>query len=93
MPVSSDDALSAVHAASRAGLGDFALYGTLRRFTITNSGMLLIRLELSLLDAKSEQVVWRGAATRPVSIQSALTTQEILLDAGGPIFAEAFGSR
>ncbi len=93
IPASSDDALSAVHAASRAGLGDFALYGTLRRFTITNSGLLLIRLELSLLDAKSEQVVWRGAATRPVSIASALTTQEVLLDAGGPIFAEAFGSR
>jgi ABC-type Mn2+/Zn2+ transport system permease subunit len=93
IPVSSDDALSAVHAASRAGLGDFALYGTLRRFTITNSGMLLIRLELTLLDAKDEQVVWRGAAQRPVSIPSALTTQEILLDAGGPIFAEAFGKR
>lgn len=93
IPVSSDDALSAVHAASRASLGDYALYGTLRRFTITNSGLLLIRLELTLLDAKSEQIVWRGAATRPVPIQSALTTQEVLLDAGGPIFAEAFGNR
>jgi hypothetical protein len=93
MPVSPNDALSAAHAASRAGLGDFALYGTLRRFTITNSGLLLIRLDLSLLDARDEKLIWRGAATRPVSIPSALTTQEVLLDAGGPIFADAFGNR
>jgi ABC-type Mn2+/Zn2+ transport system permease subunit len=93
LPVASDDALSAVHATARAGLGDYALYGTLRRFTITNSGLLLIRLDLSLLDTRGQKPVWNGSATRPVSIQSALTTQEVLLDAGGPIFAEAFGNR
>ena len=93
LPVASHDALGAVHAASRAGLGDFVLYGKLRRFTITNSGILLIRLELSLLDVASEKVVWNGAATRPVSIQSSLTTQEVLLDAGPPIFADAFATR
>ena len=93
IPVAPDDALAAVHAAARAGLGDFALHGTLRRFTVTNTGMLLVRLELSLLEARSEALVWRGAATRPVSIPAALTTQEIVLDAGGPIFAEAFAPR
>ena len=68
------------------------LAGTLRRFTITESGLLLVRLELTLLDAQSQQVVWTGAAKRPVPIPSALTLQEVLLDAGPPIFAEAFGS-
>jgi hypothetical protein len=37
-------------------------------------------------------VQWTGAAKRPVPIQSALTLQEILLDAGPPVFAEAFGN-
>ncbi len=92
-PHSHDDALSAVHAAARAGLDGYVLYGALHRFTITNSGLLLIRLDLTLLDTIGEKVLWTGDATRPVSILSALTTQEVLLDAGGPIFAEAFGSR
>ncbi len=91
-PHAYDDALSAVHAAARAGLDGYVLYGTLHRFTITNSGLLLIRLDLALLDTAGEKLLWTGAATRPVSIQSALTTQEVLLDAGGPIFAQAFDS-
>lgn len=67
------------------------LAGTLRRFTVTESGLLLVRLELTLLDVQSQQVVWTGAAKGPVPIHSALTLQEVLLDAGPPIFAEAFG--
>ena len=69
------------------------LYGTLRRFTITNNGLLLVRLEVALLDTAGEKLLWTGEAKRPVAITSALTTQEVLLDAGGPIFAEAFGNR
>ena len=66
LPVASDDALSAVHAASRAGLGDFALYGVLRRFTVTNTGLLLVRLDLSLLEAERRAggVARRGDAAR-----------------------------
>jgi TolB-like protein len=93
VPHTSDDALSAVHAAARAGLDGYVLYGTLRRFTITNSGLLLVRLEVSLLDTAGAKLLWSGEANRPVSILSALTMQEVLLDAGGPIFVEAFGNR
>ena len=93
LPHAADDVLSAVHAAAHAGLDGYVLHGTLRRFTITNSGLLLVRLELTLLDTAGEKLLWTGEAKRPVSIQSALTTQEVLLDAGGPIFAEAFGSK
>ncbi len=68
------------------------LTGTLRRFTNTGGGLLLVRLDLTLVDAQSHQVLWSGAAKRPVPIRSALTLQEILLDAGAPIFADAFGN-
>ena len=92
-PHAYDDALSAVHAAARAGLDGYVLHGILRRFTVTNSGLLLVRLELALLDTNGEKLLWTGAANRPVPIRSALTMQEVLLDAGGPIFADAFGNR
>jgi hypothetical protein len=69
------------------------LAGTLRRFTLTGSGLLLVQLDLALIDAQSQELLWSGAARRPVSIPSALTWQEILLDAGAPIFADAFGNR
>jgi ABC-type Mn2+/Zn2+ transport system permease subunit len=86
------DPLAAARAAASAGLDGLALVGTLHRFTITETGLLLVRLELALVDLRSQQVAWTGAAKRPVPIRSALTLQEILLDAGPPIFAEAFGS-
>jgi ABC-type Mn2+/Zn2+ transport system permease subunit len=87
-----DEPLAAVRAAVRGGLEGPMLAGTLRRFTITQTGLLLVRLDLVLIDSGNEQVLWSGAARRPVPIQAALTWQEILLDAGPPIFAEAFGS-
>jgi len=62
------------------------------RFTLTGTGLLLVRLDLTLVDARSQQVLWTGSARRPVPVRSALTVQEILLDAGAPIFADAFGS-
>jgi hypothetical protein len=86
------DPLAAARTAAGAGLDGLALVGTLRRFTITESGLLLVRLDLALVDLQSQQVAWTGAAKRPVPIHSALTMQEILLDAGPPIFAEAFGN-
>jgi ABC-type Mn2+/Zn2+ transport system permease subunit len=79
--------------AAPAGFAGPALTGTLRRFTLTGTGMLLVQLDLALLDMPSRDVLWTGAARKPVSIPSALTWQEILLDAGPPIFADAFGSR
>jgi ABC-type Mn2+/Zn2+ transport system permease subunit len=93
LPHPRDDPLSAAGAAARAGLDGPVLTGTLRRFTITQTGLLLVRLELALVDAQSQQMLWTGAARRPVPIRSALTWQEILLEAGAPIFAEAFGNR
>jgi ABC-type Mn2+/Zn2+ transport system permease subunit len=86
------DPAAAARAASAAGLTGPVLSGVLRRFTITETGLLLVRLELTLVDAESGRVQWSGAAKRPVPIHSALTLQEILLDAGPPIFAEAFGN-
>ncbi|HET6304034.1 MAG TPA: metal ABC transporter permease [Myxococcota bacterium] len=86
-----DEPLAAVRTAARAGLEGPMLAGTLRRFTITQTGLLLVRLDLVLIDPRDEHVLWSGAARRPVPIQAALTWQEILLDAGPPIFAEAFG--
>jgi ABC-type Mn2+/Zn2+ transport system permease subunit len=88
-----DDPLATARAAADAGLAGPVLTGTLRRFTITETGLLLVRLDLVLVDPDSQQVVWTGAARRPVPVQSALTVQEILLDAGPPIFADAFGNR
>jgi ABC-type Mn2+/Zn2+ transport system permease subunit len=85
-----DEPLAAVRAAKRAGLEGPMLAGTLRRFTITQTGLLLVRLELALVDPESEELLWSGAARRPVAVQAALTWQEILLDAGPPIFADAF---
>jgi ABC-type Mn2+/Zn2+ transport system permease subunit len=76
-----------------AGFSGAALHGTLRRFTLTGTGLLLVQLDLALVDVASGGALWTGAARRPVPIPSALTWQEILLDAGPPIFAEAFGNR
>jgi len=86
-----EEPLRAARAAADAGLGGLLLAGTLRRFTLTGTGLLLVRLDLTLVDAQSQQVLWTGTARKPVSVRSALTMQEILLDAGAPIFADAFG--
>ncbi|HEY8156171.1 MAG TPA: metal ABC transporter permease [Myxococcota bacterium] len=84
---------AAATAGAPAGFTGPVLAGTLRRFTLTGSGLLLVQLDLALIDAQSQELLWSGAARRPVSIPSALTWQEILLDAGAPIFADAFGNR
>jgi hypothetical protein len=83
----------AAEGAAPAGFEGPLLHGTLRRFTLTGTGLLLVKLDLALVDSQSQQVLWSGAAKRPVPIPSALTWQEVLLDAGAPIFAEAFGNR
>lgn len=83
---------AAAEAAARAGLEGPILHGTLRRFTITQTGLLLVRLDLALVDARTQELLWTGSASRPVPIQSSLTWQEVLLDAGPSIFADAFGN-
>jgi ABC-type Mn2+/Zn2+ transport system permease subunit len=91
VPHARDDELATAGAAARAGLTGPVLTGTLRRFTLTQTGLLLVRLELALVDATSRERLWTGAATRPVPVPAALTWPEVLIDAGPPIFAEAFG--
>jgi len=93
VPDAASSPLAAADAAARAGLDGPVLAGTLHRFTVTQTGLLLVRLELALVDARSQELLWTGAARRPVSIRSALSMQEILLDAGPAIFADAFGER
>jgi hypothetical protein len=51
-----------------------------------------VQLELVLVDAQSGELLWRGSARKPRPVHSALTIEEVLLDAGPAIFAEAFGS-
>jgi ABC-type Mn2+/Zn2+ transport system permease subunit len=87
------DAGAAASLARNAGLDGPVLFGTLRRFTITQSGLLLVRLELALVDPGTKEVMWTGDARRPVPVRSAVTFQEILIDAGPAIFADAFGNR
>ena len=84
---------SAARSAQQAGIKTPVLFGSLRRFTFTDTGLLLVRLDLALVDPESGEVLWTGSAKRPVPVNSALTAQEILLDAGPRIFAEAFGNR
>ncbi len=86
------DPLAAAGGSAPSGFTGPVLVGTLRRFTPTGTGLLLVRLELALVDSQSRDVLWSGVAKRPVPIQSALTWQEILLDAGPPIYADAFGN-
>jgi ABC-type Mn2+/Zn2+ transport system permease subunit len=86
------DPQAAARDARAAGIESPVLFGRLRRFTVTQTGLLLVRLELALLDPRTGEPLWSGAADRPVPVRSALTSQEILLDAGPAIFAEAFGS-
>jgi hypothetical protein len=87
------DPLAAGRDARKAGLAGPVLSGTLRRFTLTQTGLLLVRLDLTLVDPESAEVLWEGSAQRPVPVRSALTQQEVLLDAGPAIFGEAFGGR
>jgi ABC-type Mn2+/Zn2+ transport system permease subunit len=79
-------------AARTAGVSGPALCGSLRRFALTRTGLLLVQLELVLVDAQSGELLWRGSARKPRPVHSALTIEEVLLDAGPAIFAEAFGS-
>jgi ABC-type Mn2+/Zn2+ transport system permease subunit len=87
------DPAAAVRLAREAGLEGPVLIGRLRRFTTTQTGLLLVRLELALVSPGDGEVLWSGAARRPVAVGSALTVQEILIDAGPAIFAQAFDTR
>jgi ABC-type Mn2+/Zn2+ transport system permease subunit len=85
------DARTAAEGARGAGVEAPVLFGVLRRFTVSG-GLLLARLDLALVDPGSGEILWSGSARRPVAVKSALTAQEILIDAGPKLFAEAFGS-
>jgi len=85
------DAAGATRRAQEAGLQGPVLLGTLRRFVVTGQGgLLLARLELLLVDPADGSVLWRGEASRPVPVRSALTLQEVLIDAGPALFSQAF---
>jgi zinc transport system permease protein len=92
VPHAREEPLATAGAAARAGIDGPVLTGALRRFTLTQTGLLLVRLDLALVYAASGEILWTGSARRPVPVRSALTWQEVLLDAGPPIFADAFGN-
>jgi ABC-type Mn2+/Zn2+ transport system permease subunit len=87
------DAGAAARLARAAGREGPVLIGSLRRFTVTGTGMLLVHLDLALVDPGSGEVIWSGSARRPVAVRSALGAREIVIDAAPKIFAEAFGDR
>jgi hypothetical protein len=91
LPHPPEDTLEAALAAQQAGFGGPVLTGTLRRFHLTETGLLQVWLDLALVDPAALRVLWSGSARRPVKVAPAQTWQEILLDAGGPIFADVFG--
>ena len=91
LPAPPTDGLAAADAARRAGFEGPVLTGTLRRFHITETGLLQVWLDLALVDPAESRVLWSTSARRPVKVAPAQTWQEILLDAGPPIFADAFG--
>jgi hypothetical protein len=90
LPQPSGDLLEAAREAWRAGFEGPVLTGTLRRFHVTETGLLQVWLDLALVDPAAPRVLWSGSARRPVKVAPAQTWQEIMLDAGGPIFADAF---
>jgi ABC-type Mn2+/Zn2+ transport system permease subunit len=85
------DARAAAQLARAAGREGPVMIGSLRRFTITGTGMLLVHLDLALVDPGSGEVMWSGSARRPVPVRSALDMNEIVIDAAPKIFADAFG--
>jgi ABC-type Mn2+/Zn2+ transport system permease subunit len=87
------DVAAAARLARAAGREGPVLFGSLHRFTITGTNLLLVHLDLALVDSASGEVIWKGSARRPVPVRSALNTREIVIDAGPKIFAEAFGDR
>ncbi len=91
LPAPPTDGLAAAGAARRAGFEGPVLTGTLRRFHLTETGLLQIWLDLALVDPAEQRILWSASARRPVKVAPAQTWQEILLDAGPPIFADAFG--
>jgi zinc transport system permease protein len=90
LPEVAADAQTVAQGARAAGVHAPVLFGVLRRFTVSG-GLLLARLDLALVDPRTGEILWSGSARRPVAVKSALTAQEILIDAGPKLFAEAFG--
>jgi len=92
LPNPPEDVLEAARAAAAAGFGGPALVGTLRRFHLTETGLLQVWLDLALVDPAGPRVLWTASARRPAHVVARTQTwQDVLLDAGGPIFEDAFG--
>ncbi len=90
VPTPPSDPESAALAAKRAGLDTLVLQGTLRRFTLNPSRILLITLDLAIVDPRDGHTLWTGTAHRPVAVPAAQTLPEAVRDAGPQIFADAF---
>jgi ABC-type Mn2+/Zn2+ transport system permease subunit len=93
LPAVPADPAGAARLAREAHLDGPVLFGSLRRFTLTQTGLLLVHLDLVLVDPSDAAVLWAGSARRPVSVRSAVDPQEVVIDAAPAIFAEAFGNR
>jgi zinc transport system permease protein len=87
------DPRAAAELARAAGRDGPVMFGALRRYTVTGTGLLLVQLDLALVEADSQQVIWTGSARRPVPVRSALGVNEVVIDAAPRIFADAFGDR
>jgi ABC-type Mn2+/Zn2+ transport system permease subunit len=87
------DAGAAAQLARTAGREGPVMVGSLHRFTVTGTGMLLVHLDLALVDPGSGALIWTGSARRPVPVRSAQNTREVVIDAAPRIYAEAFGDR
>jgi ABC-type Mn2+/Zn2+ transport system permease subunit len=90
VPTPPSDPGSAALAAKQEGLDTLVLQGTLRRFTLNPSRILLITLDLALVDPRDGHTLWTGTARRPVAVPAAQTLPEAVRDAGPRIFADAF---
>jgi ABC-type Mn2+/Zn2+ transport system permease subunit len=90
VPTPPSDPGSAALAAKRAGLDTLVLQGTLHRFILNPSRILLVTLDLALVDPRDGRVLWTGTAHRPVAVPAAQTLPEAVRDAGPQIFADAF---
>ncbi|HXK21375.1 MAG TPA: hypothetical protein VMS55_01735 [Myxococcota bacterium] len=91
LPQPPADPLAAARAAQKAGFEGLVLTGTVHRFHLTDTGLLQVWLDLALVDPEGARILWTASARRPAKIFAAQTWEEVMLDAGGPIFADAFG--
>jgi hypothetical protein len=91
IPKPPPDAAAAVEAARGAGLTGPVLFSRLQRFTVSSQGFLVAWLDLELRDAATGASLWTSRVRRTVPVRSALTLQEVVLDAAPTLLADALG--